>query len=142
MRRRRFLVAAASPMLGYGVMSLLMTATPVAMQYLGFGFGKTATVIQWHVLAMFAPSLFTGHLIERFGAVKIIMTGALLQHLCVLVNLQGHETWNFVTSLVLLGPGWSFLLVGGTTLLTNSDSGGEKAAAPGLNDIGMFGRGR
>ncbi len=139
MTRRRFLVAAASAMLGYAVMNLVMTATPLAMQDFGFGFGQTATVIQWHVLAMFAPSLFTGHLIERFGAVKIIMTGALLQLFCVLVNLQGHETWNFITSLMLLGLGWNFLFVGGTTLLTNSYSGAEKAAAQGLNDFAVFG---
>jgi MFS family permease len=107
MTRRRFLVAAASAMLGYAVMNLVMTATPLAMQDFGFGFGQTATVIQWHVLAMFAPSLFTGHLIERFGAVKIIMTGALLQLFCVLINLQGQEIWNFVASLVLLGLGWN-----------------------------------
>ncbi len=88
LRRRRFLVAAASPMLGYGVMNLLMTATSLAMLDRGLVFGETATVIQWLVLAMFAPPLMTGHLIERFGAVKIIMTGALLQHLCVFVNLQ------------------------------------------------------
>ena len=139
MTRRRFLVAAASAMLGYAVMNLVMTATPLAMQDFGFGFGQTAMVIQWHVLAMFAPSLFTGHLVERFGAVKIIMTGALLQLLCVLVNLQGHETWNFVAALVLLGLGWNFLFVGGTTLLTKSYTGAEKAAAQGLNDFAVFG---
>ncbi len=139
MTRRRFLVAAASAMLGYAVMNLVMTATPLAMQDFGFGFGQTAMVIQWHVLAMFAPSLFTGHLVERFGAVKIFMTGALLQLLCVLVNLQGHETWNFVAALVLLGLGWNFLFVGGTTLLTKSYTGAEKAAAQGLNDFAVFG---
>ena len=139
MTRRRFLVAAASAMLGYGVMNLVMAATPLAMLDFGYGFGETAMVIQWHVLAMFAPSLITGHLIERFGAVKIIMSGALLQLFCVLVNLQGQETWNFVTSLVLLGLGWNFLFVGGTTLLTNSYSGAEKAVAQGLNDFAVFG---
>ena len=120
MRRRRFLVAAVSAMLGYGVMNLLMTATPLAMLDRGFGFGETATVIQSHVLVMFAPSLMTGHLIERSGAVKIIMTGAPLQLFCVLVNLQGHETWNFVTVLVLPGLGWNFLYLSSTMLLTSS----------------------
>ena len=137
--RCRFLVAAASAMLGYGVMNLVMTATPLAMQDFGFGFGQTATVIQWHVLAMFAPSLFTGHLVERFGPLKIIMTGALMQLVCVLVNLQGQAQWNFVTALVLLGLGWNFLFVGGTTLLTSSYSGAEKAVAQGLNDFLVFG---
>ncbi len=139
MTRRRFLVAAASAMLGYGVMNLVMAATPLAMLDFGYGFGETAMVIQWHVLAMFAPSLITGHLIERFGAVKIIMSGALLQLFCVLINLHGQETWNFVASLVLLGLGWNFLFVGGTTLLTNSYSGAEKAVAQGLNDFAVFG---
>lgn len=139
MTRRRFLVAAASAMLGYGIMNLVMTSTPLAMLDCGFGFGETASVIQWHVLAMFTPSFFTGHLIERFGALKIIMTGALLQLCCVLVNLQGQTEWNFIAALVLLGCGWNFLFLGGTTLLTTSYSGAEKAAAQGLNDFLVFG---
>lgn len=137
--RRRFLVAALSAMLGYGVMNLVMSATPLAMLDCGFGFGETATVIQWHALAMFTPAFFTGHLIERFGPLKIIMVGALLQFLCVLVNLQGLSQWNFIAGLVLLGLGWNFLFVGGTTLLTGSYSGAEKAAAQGLNDFMVFG---
>lgn len=139
MKRRRFLVAAASAMLGYGVMNLVMTSTPLAMLDCGFGFGETATVIQWHVLAMFTPSFFTGFLIERFGALKIIMTGALLQLACVFVNLQGQTEWNFIAALVLLGLGWNFLFLGGTTLLTTSYGGAEKAVAQGLNDFLVFG---
>ena len=139
MSRRRFLVAAASAMLGYGVMNLVMTTTPLEMRGCGFGFDATAFVIQWHVLAMFTPSFFTGHLIERFGALRIIMTGALLQLGCVLVNLQGQAEWNFVAALVLLGLGWNFLFIGGTTLLTTSYSGAEKATAQGLNDFLVFG---
>lgn len=138
-RRRRFLVAAASAMLGYGVMNLVMTATPLAMLDCGLGFAETATVIQWHVLAMFAPSFFTGRLIERFGALEIIMTGALLQFACVLVNLQGQAQWNFIAALMLVGLGWNFLFIGGTTLLTSSFSGAEKATAQGLNDFLVFG---
>ncbi|MDX1433718.1 MAG: MFS transporter [Gammaproteobacteria bacterium] len=139
MKRRRFLVAAASAMLGYGVMNLVMTTTPLAMLDCGFGFDSTAFVIQWHVLAMFVPSFFTGHLIERFGALRIIMAGALLQLMCVLVNLQGVSQWNFVAALMLLGLGWNFLFVGGTSLLTTSYSGAEKATAQGLNDFLVFG---
>ena len=139
MTRRRFLVAAASAMLGYGVMNLVMTSTPLAMLGCGFGFAETAFVIQWHVLAMFTPSLFTGYLIERFGALRIIMTGALLQFGCVLINLQGQAEWNFVAALVLLGLGWNFLFLGATTLLTISYSGAEKATAQGLNDFMVFG---
>jgi MFS family permease len=115
-----------------------MTSTPLAMQNHGFQFGETASVIQWHVLAMFVPSFFTGYLIERFGALRIIMSGALLQLGCVLVNLQGQEQWNFVAGLMLLGIGWNFLFLGGTTLLTTSYSGAEKAVAQGLNDFLVF----
>jgi len=139
MTRRGFLVAAASAMLGYGVMNLVMTSTPLAMLDCGLGFDSTAFVIQWHVLAMFVPSFFTGHLIERFGALRIIMIGALLQLACVLVNLQGQTEWNFVAALMLLGLGWNFLFIGGTTLLTTSYSGAEKATAQGLNDFLVFG---
>jgi len=139
MTRRRFLVAAASAMLGYGVMNLVMTSTPLAMLDCGFEFGVTATVIQWHVLAMFVPSFFTGQLIDRFGSLKIIMTGALLQLCCVLVNLHGQAQWNFVAALMLLGLGWNFLFLGGTTLLTANYSGAEKATAQGLNDFLVFG---
>ena len=120
-------------------MNLVMTSTPLAMLDCGLGFDDTANVIQWHVLAMFTPSFFTGHLIERFGALRIIMTGALLQFGCVLVNLQGQSEWNFVAALMLLGLGWNFLFVGATTLLTTSYSGAEKATAQGLNDFLVFG---
>ena len=137
--RRRFLVAVASAMLGYGVMNLVMSATPLAMLDCGFGFGETATVIQWHVLAMFAPAFFTGHLIERFGPLRIIMTGALLQLACVVVNLLGQSEWNFALALAFLGLGWNFLFVGGTTLLMSSYGGAEKAAAQGFNDFLVFG---
>ena len=137
--QRRFLVAVASAMLGYGVMNLVMAATPLAMLDCGFGFGETATVIQWHVLAMFAPAFFTGNLIERFGSLNIIMTGALLQLACVLVNLHGQTEWHFAAALILLGLGWNFLFVGGTTLLTSAYGGDEKAAAQGLNDFMIFG---
>ncbi len=137
--RARFLVAASSAMLGYGVMNLLMTSTPLAMRACGLSFDQTASVIQWHVLAMFVPSLFTGHLIDRFGALRIMMAGALLQLACVLVNLQGQAEWNFIVALALLGFGWNFLFVGATTLLTASYQGAEKATAQGLNDFMVFG---
>lgn len=136
--RRRFLVAVTSAMLGYGVMNLVMSATPLAMLDCGLGFAETAVVIQWHVLAMFAPAFFTGFLIERFGPLRIIMTGALLQLACVIVNLEGQAQWNFAAALTLLGLGWNFLFVGGTTLLTGSYGGAEKAAAQGLNDFLVF----
>jgi MFS family permease len=126
-------------MLGYGVMNLLMASTPLAMLDCGLGFDQTAGVIQWHVLAMFLPSFFTGHLIDRFGALRIIMTGALLQLGCVLANLQGQAEWNFVVALVLLGLGWNFLFVGATTLLTSRFAGAEKATAQGFNDFLVFG---
>lgn len=137
--RRHFLVAAASAMLGYGVMSLLMASTPLAMRACGLGFDQTATVIQWHVLAMFLPSFFTGFLIDRFGSLRIIMAGALLQLGCVLANLHGQTEWNFIVALALLGFGWNFLFVGATTLLTSRYTGEEKAPAQGFNDFLVFG---
>jgi MFS family permease len=137
--QRRFLVAAGSAMVGYGVMNLVMTATPLAMLDCGFGFGETATVIQWHVLAMFAPAFFTGHLIKRFGVLNIIKTGAFLQFLCVLVNIAGQTQWNFSIALVLVGLGWNFLFVGGTSLLTETYTGPEKATVQGFNDFLVFG---
>ena len=135
----RFVVAAASAMIGYGVMNLVMTATPLAMRGWGFAFSQTATVIQWHVLAMFVPSFFTGHLIRRFGVLNVIMAGAVLQLACILINVSGQSEWNFTTALVLLGLGWNFLFVGGTTLLAESHDGPAQATAQGLNDFLVFG---
>jgi MFS family permease len=134
----KFVVAVLGAALGFGVMSLVMTATPLAMQHHAHSFHDTAFVIEWHVLGMFAPSFFTGHLIRRFGVLKVMLTGALLNVLCVVVNLLGTELSHFWVALFLLGIGWNFLFVGGTTLLTETYVIEEKAKAQAFNDFAVF----
>ncbi len=125
-------------MLGYAVMTLIMTATPLAMQVHEHIFSETAFVIQWHVFAMFAPSFVTGHLIKQFGVLNIMLCGALLDVLCVAVNLWGAGVWHFWAALVLLGLGWNFLFVGASTLLTDTHTPEERAKTQGLNDFIVF----
>jgi MFS family permease len=125
-------------MLGYAIMSYLMTATPLAMNHHSHGFSDTAFVIQWHVLAMFAPSFFTGNLIQRFGVLNIILVGALLAIVCVIINLQGQTIWHFWVALITLGVSWNFLFIGATALLTQTYRQEEKAKAQGFNDFAVF----
>ena len=134
----QFVVAVLGAALGYGIMSLVMTATPLAMHAHAHPFHDTAFVIEWHVLGMFAPSFVTGHLIRRFGVLNVMLTGALLNTLCVVVNLGGTDLTHFWGALVLLGVGWNFLFVGGTTLLTETYRIEEKAKAQALNDFLVF----
>ncbi len=133
-----FLVAVICGMLGYAVMTLIMTATPLAMQVHDHIFSDTAFVIQWHVFAMFAPSFVSGHLIKRFGVLNIMVCGAVLDTLCVAVNLWGHAVWHFWVALILLGLGWNFLFVGASTLLTSTHTPQERAKTQGLNDFIVF----
>ena len=133
-----FIVAVVCATIGYGVMNLLMTATPLAMHHNDMQLGDTAFVIQWHVVAMFAPSFFTGHLIRKFGIRAILLCGALLCGLCVITNLLDQTVWHFWFALVLLGIGWNFLFVGGTTLLTDSYQPAEKSRTQALNDFIVF----
>jgi len=116
-----------------------MTSTPLAMAGCGHSFEDTAFVIEWHVLAMFLPSFFTGNLINRFGVLRIMGIGVVMLVASVATNLSGASVINFVTGLVLLGLGWNFLFVGGTTLVTESYSPAEKAKTQGLNDLMIFG---
>lgn len=134
----KFVVAALSSALGYGVMNLLMTASPLAMGVCGHPFSDAALVIQWHVVAMFAPSFFTGDLIRRLGVTKVMMAGAFLQLMCVAVALSGVTVAHFWWSLVLLGIGWNFLFIGGTALITETYQPAEKAKAQGANDLAIF----
>jgi MFS family permease len=116
MRQPIFIVAAATAALSYGVMNLLMAATPLAMQVCGFGFGDAALVLEWHVIGMFAPGFFTGHLIKKFGTLTIMSVGVLLNFVCIAVALSGVELHQFIVALFLLGLGWNFLFTGSTTL--------------------------
>ncbi len=116
MRQPIFIVAAAAAALGYGVMNLLMAATPLAMQVCGYSFSDAALVLEWHVIGMFAPGFFTGHLIKKFGTLPIMGVGVLLNFACIAVALNGVDLHQFVIALFLLGLGWNFLFTGSTTL--------------------------
>ena len=137
-RQPTFIVAVVSGMVGYAVMTLVMTATPLAMVGCGFAFTDAALVIQWHSVGMFAPSFVTGSLIARFGIVRILLAGAGLLGLAAVTNLSGIEMLHFFSGLVLVGVGWNFLYVGGSTLVTETYTPAEKAAAQGLNDLLVF----
>ncbi len=126
-------------MAAYGGMNLVMSVTPPAMMGHGHGFAGAAFVIQWHVLAMFAPSFFTGHLIHRVGVRPILGLGALLMLACAGVNLTGTGMVQFAVALVLLGLGWNFLFVGATTLVTELHDSAEKAKVQAANDVLVFG---
>ncbi|TAK66938.1 MAG: MFS transporter [Betaproteobacteria bacterium] len=138
MAQPAFIVAVTGSALGYGVMSLLMTVTPLAMGLCGHAYNSAALVIEWHVIGMFAPSFFTGSLIKRFGVLSVMLTGAALEALCVGVALSGVLVANFWWAMVLLGIGWNFLYVGGTTLLTECYRPSEKAKAQGMHDFLVF----
>lgn len=134
-RQPVFLVAVIGGAFGYGVMALVMSATPLAMQAHEYPFSDTAFVIQWHVLGMFAPSFFTGHLIRRVGVLQVMLTGALLNAACVLVNLSGTSVMHYAIALTLVGIGWNFLFIGATTLLTEAYQPAEKARTQALNEF-------
>lgn len=133
-----FFVAVISAAFAYGIMNLLMTATPLAMGICGHPYASAAFVIQWHIVAMFAPSFFTGSLIKRFGLLPVMMSGAALLLACLGIALSGVAVANFWFALVLLGIGWNFLYIGGTTLLTEAYRPSEKAKAQGANDLAIF----
>lgn len=138
-RQPMFIVAVLGGVVGYMLMSLLMSSIPLAMSSCGHKFFDTAQVIQWHVFAMFAPAFFTGHLIRRYGAQKIMAVGALLMAICVAVNVANNNLENFWIGGVLLGIGWCFLFIGGTTLVTETYSLVEKAKTQAANDFLVFG---
>lgn len=137
-RQPAYIVAVIGAGLGYGIMNLLMTATPLAMGVCGHPYSATATVISWHVVAMFAPSFVTGDLIRRFGVLNVMMAGVALNFACVAIALAGVEVANFWFALVLLGVGWNFLFVGATTLITETYRPEERAKAQGANDLAIF----
>ena len=138
MRQPAFIVATVGAALGYGVMNLLMAATPLAMQVCGFEFGATAQVLQWHVIGMYAPGFFTGHLIKRFGALAVMGAGVVLNLLCVAVALTGVELQQFLVALTLLGVGWNFLFTGSTTLALTAYRPEEKDRAQAAINFWVF----
>ena len=137
-RQPRYIVAALTAMLAYGIMMLVMTATPVAMLGCGFSVQDSSWVIQWHALAMFVPSFFTGSLITRFGAERVSAFGMLLLVGAAVSGLLGIHFENFAVGLILLGLGWNFGFIGGTTLLTDTYEPEERNKAQGLNDFLVF----
>jgi MFS family permease len=116
MAQPTFVVAALAGALSFGVMNLLMASTPLAMQQCGLPFSDAALVLEWHVIGMFAPGFFTGHLIKRYGALPIMGIGLLLNLACIAVALSGVDLHQFLVALFLLGVGWNFLFTGSTTL--------------------------
>ncbi|MEM9625436.1 MAG: MFS transporter [Pseudomonadota bacterium] len=138
MRQPAFIVALSAAAIAQGAMVLVMTATPLAMAFCGHDFNQTAFVIQWHVLGMFAPSFVTGHLISRFGVLNVMAVGAGLILACLGVALSGVEIAQFWAALVLLGVGWNFMFVGGTSLLTTTYRPSEKAKIQAINDLIIF----
>jgi MFS family permease len=135
----RYIVAAVTAMLAYGIMMLVMTATPVAMLGCGFSVQDSSWVIQWHALAMFVPSFFTGSLITRFGAERVSAMGMLLLIGAAMAGLMGIHFENFAVGLILLGLGWNFGFIGGTSMLTSTYEPSERNKAQGLNDFLVFG---
>jgi MFS family permease len=138
MRQPVFIVAAASGALGFGVMNLLMAATPIAMQQCSLPFSDAAFVLQWHVIGMFAPGFFTGSLIKRFGALPIMGIGVALNLGCIIVALSGVDLHQFLVALFLLGVGWNFLFTGSTTLSLSAYSSEEKDRAQGALNFFVF----
>ena len=124
--------------LGYALMNLLMTATPLAMMCRQLGFAETATVIQWHVVAMFAPAFFTGSLIQRFGVVPVMFLGGLSMLGCIAIAINGESLLHFELALVLLGIGWNFLYVGATARLVECCPPAQKAQVQAFNDSLVF----
>jgi MFS family permease len=137
-RQPVFIVAVAAGALGYGVMNLLMAATPLAMQQCQHPFDRAALVLEWHVLGMFVPGFFTGHLIKRFGPLPIMGIGVVLNLVCVVVALSGVDVMQFLIALTALGVGWNFLFTGATTLFTTAYRPEEKNKAQGTMDMMVF----
>lgn len=133
-----YLVALFGAVTGYGIMILAMTATPLAMVHHQHDLPTAATVIQLHVLGMFLPSFFTGSLIARFGVLRIMLAGVALLSGHVLMTLTGVGFNSFAGALILLGAGWNFIDIGGTTLLTTTFSAAEKGRAQATNDMTIF----
>jgi predicted MFS family arabinose efflux permease len=137
--QRDIQLAIVAVAVGYGVMSLIMTATPISMHVIdGLSVEKTANVIRAHMLAMFLPSLFSGWLIARLGVARALWLGLLLEAGTVIITMIGPAEWNYLAGLILLGAGWNFLFVGGTTLLASASQGTFKYRVQGFNEVVIF----
>jgi len=138
-RQPVFIVAALGCAIGYGVMNLLMAATPIAMAQCGHPFSAAALVLEWHVLGMYVPSFFTGRLVQRFGVLPVMTAGLLLNAGCVAFALHGNDVMHFTGALLALGVGWNFLYIGGSTLATTAYAPEEKTRAQAALDFSVYG---
>lgn len=137
-RQPIFIVAALGAGIGYGIMNLLMAATPLAMEVDGFPFSDTATVLQWHVIGMFAPGFITGSLIKRYGTLQIMLAGLVLNIACIFIALSGNTYEHYLVSLFLLGVGWNFLFTGSTNLATQAHTAQERDKVQGAINFVVF----
>ena len=135
----RIAVSIICAMVAYALMNLVMTSTPLAVVGCGFTTNNAADIVSGHVLAMFAPSFFTGHLIARFGAEKIVALGLLILTAAGGVALAGTDLANFFVALILLGLGWNFGFIGATTMLSDAHSSAERGRVQGMNDMIVMG---
>ena len=139
-RQRLFVIAVLGATVGYGVMAFVMTATPLSMHKMdGFSLQETADVIRAHVFGMYLPSLVSGYLIDRFGVIRMMVAGAIVLAASLIVGMSGHALDQYWISLVLLGVGWNFLYVGGTTMLTYTYTPAERFRAQAINEFCVFG---
>lgn len=139
LRDPRILVSMICAMVSYSLMNLVMTSTPLAVVGCGFTTNNANDIVSAHVLAMFAPSFFTGHLIARFGVEKIMATGLAILAMAGVVGLAGVEIENFFVALILLGFGWNFGFIGATTMLAGAHRPEERGSVQGMNDMLVFG---
>lgn len=135
----RYMLAVAAGVVSYGLMVFVMTAAPIAMVGHGHSIDHAALGIQWHVLAMFAPSFVTGHLMARFGKERVTAVGLFLIGVSAAVALAGLEITHFWVSLILLGVGWNFGFIGATAMITDCHTPEERGKAQGANDFLVFG---
>lgn len=137
-RQPKFIVAVIGCALGYGIMNLLMAATPIAMAQCSHPFAAAAMVLEWHVVGMYLPSFFTGSLIKRVGALPVMAAGLVLNLVCVTIALSGVDLMHFLTALIALGVGWNFLYIGGTTLATETYRPEERTTAQAAVDTAVY----
>jgi MFS family permease len=135
----RFAAGLACAVGSYALMSFVMTGAPLAMVGCGFSPDAAALGISWHVMAMFGPSFFTGRLVHRFGAERIVTVGLILLGCCAIVALSGIALWQFWTALILLGLGWNFAFIGATAMVAESYTTAERGKVQGFHDFLLFG---
>ena len=139
LRQPETIVAMLCAMISYGIMTLVMTSTALAMLEQGFSLGQAADVVRWHALAMFGPSFVTGTIISRFGHLRVMSMGLLLLGVSCMIAIAGVDLDSFYVALILLGLGWNFGFVGATSLLSYTHTAGERTKVQGLNDFLVLG---